>query len=136
MKDVLIVDDEFDLTSTIRAILQHRGYRAEVCSNGREALDCIRARRPDLVLLDVMIPLGNGYEVLEQLRLAPELADTPVILMNAVPPPDDYPVTWQVFLKKPLSVGALLDAVQSLIGPSTEADHADRSPEDRTQGGR
>lgn len=124
MKQVLIVDDEFDLTSTVKAILQGRGYRVEVCSNGREALECVRGKRPDLVLLDVMIPLGNGYEVLDQIRLVPELAQIPVVLMNAVPPPEQRPVTWQVFLKKPLSVGGLLDAVESLIGGSNKADDA------------
>ncbi|MFO0887781.1 MAG: response regulator [Isosphaeraceae bacterium] len=117
MNEILIVDDEFDLTSTIKAILRNHGYRVDSCSTGQEALDCIRAKRPDLVLLDVMIPLGSGYDVLDRLRLLPEFADLPVILMNSVPPPAGRPVTWQAFLKKPLSVGNLLATVDGLLGP-------------------
>ena len=116
MKEVLIVDDEFDLTRTIRAILEHHGYQAETCSTGREALECIRQVQPDLVLLDVMIPLGTGYEVLDRVRHECGLADLPVVLMNSVPPPDSQPVLWQAFLKKPLSVRLLIEAIEDLIG--------------------
>lgn len=116
MKTVLVVDDEFDLTSTLKAILEHRGYRAETCSSGREALECLRHHRPDLVLLDVMIPLGSGYEVLDRLREIPDLIETPVVLMNSVSPPDSRPVQWEAFLKKPLSIPTLLETVQGLIG--------------------
>lgn len=125
MKEILIVDDEFDLTSTIRAILQHRGYRTEVCSTGREALECIKDKRPDLVLLDVMIPLGNGYDVLDAMRRNPELSETPVVLMNAVPPPEGRAVKWQAFLKKPLSIGRLIEMVEGLIGAPAGPDIAE-----------
>lgn len=117
MKEVLIVDDEFDLTRTIKAILEHHGYGAETCSTGREALDCIREAHPDLILLDVMIPLGNGYEVVRRVRHECGLSDLPVVLMNNVPPPDSQPVLWQAFLQKPLSIRLLIEAVEDLIGP-------------------
>lgn len=116
-KTILVVDDEFDLTSTLRAILERRGYRAEICSNGREAIDCVTDVEPDLILLDAMLPLGNGYEVVERLRSLPGFEKTPVILMNSVPPPEGRTVRWQAFLKKPLAVRSLLDAIETLIGP-------------------
>lgn len=126
MKEVLIVDDEFDLTSTIKAVLEHLGYKAATCSNGREALECVLRERPALVLLDVMIPFGNGFDVLDRLRGMNEIADTSVILMNSVPPPDSRPVTWQAFLEKPLSVEALVETVERLIGgPEQENARAD-----------
>jgi CheY-like chemotaxis protein len=117
MKTILIVDDEFDLTSTLRAVLERRGYNTEVCSNGREALECLVDARPDLILLDVMMPLGNGYFVIEQLRKIPALAQTPVVLMNSVPPPNGLPILWQAFLRKPLSIATLLDTIEQFIGP-------------------
>ena len=121
MKTILVVDDEFDLTSTLKAVLEHHGYQAEICSNGREAVECIFSKCPDLVLLDVMMPLGNGFEVLERIRAASEFAEVPVVLMNSVYPPKTRAIQWQAFLKKPLSVRPLLEAIESLIGePSKE----------------
>lgn len=117
MKTILLVDDEFDLTSTLKAVFDARGYRTEVCSNGREAWECVRKARPDLILLDVMIPLGSGYDVLDRVRKAPELESTPVVLMNSVGPPSGRPVRWQGFLMKPLALKTLLDTVEGLIGP-------------------
>jgi DNA-binding response OmpR family regulator len=124
MREVLIVDDEFDLTSTVKAILEYHGYKTNTCSTGKEAFECIRESRPDLVLLDVMIPLGNGFEVLDRVRADPDLAETAVILMNSVPPPQGKPVTWQAFLKKPLSINTLLAAVEQFIGRPAETDAA------------
>ena len=116
MKTVLVVDDEFDLTSSLKAVLEHHGYRTEVCSNGREAVTCVFEKRPDLVLLDVMMPLGNGYEVLEKIRAHKDFAETPVLLMNSVNPSEARPVQWQAFLRKPLAVKPLIDTVAQLIG--------------------
>jgi CheY-like chemotaxis protein len=121
MKTILVVDDEFDLTSTLKAVLEGRGYRVETCSNGREALECVGEANPDLVLLDVMMPLGNGYEVVERLRELPHCRETPIILMNAVAPPDGRAVQWQAFLKKPLSIRSLLDTIERLIGAAVSA---------------
>lgn len=118
MKTILIIDDEFDLTSTLKAVLETRGYRAEVCSNGREALECLHAVHPDLLLLDVMIPLGNGYEVLDRIRQVPEFETTPVVMMNCVAPPDEREVRWQGYLKKPLTLAAVVEKVEELIGPA------------------
>ena len=57
MKSILVVDDEFDLTSTLRAILEGEGYHVETCADGREALERLREAKPDLMLMDVMLPL-------------------------------------------------------------------------------
>lgn len=119
MKTIVVVDDEFDLTSTLRAILEARGYRVVTCGDGREARECLAQQRPDLLLLDVMMPLGNGYDVLSWLRSDAELADTAVVLMNSVDPPKDRPVTWQGFLRKPLALEPLFAAVEQLIGPAS-----------------
>jgi CheY-like chemotaxis protein len=121
MKTVLVVDDEFDLTSTLKAVLEDRGYRTCVCATGRETIDCLRHTRPDLILLDVMIPLGSGYTVLDRVRATADLAGTPVVLMNNVPPPADRAVRWQAFIRKPLSLAAVVEAVEKLIGPGASA---------------
>jgi CheY-like chemotaxis protein len=122
MKTVLLVDDEFDLTGTLRAILEGEGYRAETCSNGKEALECLRKSRPDLVLMDVMMPVLSGFEVLRSMRQTPELDGVPVILMSSAAPgvkQEEY--GWQAFLRKPFSLPALLGTVEGLIGKSDQA---------------
>ena len=78
MKTILVIDDEFDLASTLRAILEGDGYRVETCSNGREALERLRGGpRPDLVLTDVMMPLVSGFEVLHTMRQTDGLKEVP-----------------------------------------------------------
>jgi CheY-like chemotaxis protein len=114
MKTVLVVDDEFDLTSTVRAILEGEGYRVEVCTNGREALDRLQSVRPDLVLLDLMLPVVDGYGVLAAMRREPALKDVPVVLMNSYPPKKNGG-DWQGFLRKPFSLGTLLDTVRQAV---------------------
>lgn len=121
MKKVLVVDDEFDLTCTLKAVLEHHGYEAATCSNGRDAVECVFEMRPDLIVLDVIMPLGNGFEVLDRIRSQQEFEQLPVVLMNSVLPPRERPVRWQVFLKKPLSITPLLEAVERLIGSPQEA---------------
>ena len=87
----------------------------EVCDNGRAALERLKASRPDLVLMDVMMPMLSGLEVLQSMRQTPELHTLPVILMSSMPPSvkrADY--QWQVFLRKPFSLTTLLKAIEKL----------------------
>jgi CheY-like chemotaxis protein len=118
MKTILVVDDEFDLTATLRAILEGEGYAAEVCSDGRAALERLRSGgKPDLVLMDVMMPILSGLEVLRAMRATAGLESVPVLLMSCVPPAvrqEDY--RWQTLLRKPFTLPSLLGAVTALIG--------------------
>ena|SRR5579883_707045 len=120
MKTILVADDEFDLTGTLRAILEGEGYRVETCSNGREALEHMRAAAPDLVFLDVMMPVLGGVEALKAMRQVPALEAVPVVLMHAVPqtlPPD---LPYQAFLRKPFSLDDLLATVERQFGKSAD----------------
>jgi signal transduction histidine kinase/DNA-binding response OmpR family regulator len=80
---VLVVDDEVDSADLIRDTLKAEGLRVLVARDGRQALDLLERRRPDLVLLDIMLPELSGYEVLEQVSRSPALAGTPVIVLTA-----------------------------------------------------
>ena len=125
MKTLLIVDDEFDLANTLRAILQAEGYRPEVCSDGRQALDRLRssnAPRPDLVLMDVMMPRASGLDVLRAMRATPGLDKIPVILMSIVNPSvDKSEYRWDAFLLKPFTLKAVVRAVRELTPEPTAA---------------
>lgn len=117
MTTILIADDEFDLAWTLRAILEGEGYRVETFANGKEVLDRLGAGKPALVLLDVMMPVVGGMEVLRTMKSTPGLDGIPIVLMSAVrPQASKQQCAWDVFLRKPFTIEGLLQTVGGLIG--------------------
>lgn len=88
MAKILIVDDEASARTVIRHCLQDAGHQVFEASEGEEALRKIKRRRFDLVILDIMMPGLDGYEVLERLRAIPSRAETPVIVVTAKHDPE------------------------------------------------
>ena len=82
-KEILIVDDEPSIVVPIQFLMQQQGYNVIVAENGHDALDMIYQYKPDLVLLDIMLPGIDGYEVCEIVRLNPELRDVKIIFLTA-----------------------------------------------------
>jgi DNA-binding response OmpR family regulator len=82
-KTVLVVDDEQDILDLVRFRLEHDGYRVITASDGEAGLSLARAERPDLCVLDVMMPKLSGLEVLAHLRQDPSTAAIRVILLTA-----------------------------------------------------
>jgi two-component system phosphate regulon response regulator PhoB len=80
---ILVVDDEPDITALVAYHLARSGYRVSTAGTGQEALKAAREERPDLVVLDLMLPGLSGYDVLRELRRHPETADVGVILLTA-----------------------------------------------------
>ena len=80
---ILIVEDEADLVTLLRYNLESEGFRVAEASNGEEALVLIQEERPDLILLDWMLPMLSGIEVCRQLRRRPQTADVPIIMLTA-----------------------------------------------------
>lgn len=80
---ILLVDDEPDLLELVRINLHQAGYEVETADGGREGLACLRRNRPDLVILDLMLPDLSGTEICRQIRADPTLSDLPVIMLTA-----------------------------------------------------
>ena len=80
---ILVVDDEPDITALVAYHLARAGYRVSTASNGQEAIKAAREERPDVVVLDLMLPGVSGYEVLRELRRHPDTGDVGVILLTA-----------------------------------------------------
>jgi DNA-binding response OmpR family regulator len=115
MKTVLIVDDELDIVDAVKAILEEERYKVVTCGNGREALKCLEDSKPDLAILDIMMPVMNGYETLKAIRQQPAFEQLPILIMSAITPAvkaKDY--AWAGFLKKPFSLRQLLAQVHAL----------------------
>jgi two-component system phosphate regulon response regulator PhoB len=80
---ILVVEDERDISALVAYHLTKEGYRVRTAEGGQEAIELARAERPDLVVLDLMLPGFSGYDVLTELQKRPELSDVPVIVLTA-----------------------------------------------------
>ncbi len=89
MAKILLVEDDVSLRDVYSARLQAEGYVIVVAANGEEALAMAVKEKPDLVLLDVMMPRISGFDVLDILRSTPETAKVKVIMMTALSSPED-----------------------------------------------
>ena len=129
-KKVLAVDDEKLIVMAIRHNLHLAGYDVLEAYDGREAIQAIEAERPDLVILDVMMPELNGWDVLSCIRDDPELQDIPVIMLTALGQDGDVGETMRrgadFHLTKPFEPRHLLDIVKRLLDQrSAEAPEAE-----------
>jgi DNA-binding response OmpR family regulator len=81
--NVLVVDDEPNIVLSLKFLMEQKGYEVSIARNGKEALEALNKRLPDLILLDVMMPKPDGYEVCQKIRATPEWKDIPVIMLTA-----------------------------------------------------
>lgn len=116
---ILSVDDERDVTELVRFHLGHAGYDVLTAGSGREALASIHARRPDLLLLDLMLPDIDGFGICEILRRDPATASLPVIVVSAWATNDARNVALDLgaldYVTKPFSPRELVAKVKRLI---------------------
>lgn len=82
-KRILVVDDEESIRLVVSFTLEQAGYEVESAANGDDCLEKIYSFRPDLILLDLMMPMVDGWEVLRLLRSNPETEEIPVVLLTA-----------------------------------------------------
>jgi two-component system sensor histidine kinase/response regulator len=118
-KTILIVDDMLTLRQPARVTLERAGYTVTEASNGQEALQELAQSRPDLILLDLLMPIMNGGEVLKHIRADATLDDVPVIVLTAVAS------KWQMshyielgatdYLLKPFTPATLLERVSLVL---------------------
>jgi two-component system alkaline phosphatase synthesis response regulator PhoP len=83
-KKILLIDDDPDLLNAVRIILERRGYEVVAAFGGIEGLEKTKTEKPDLIVLDVMMPDKDGYTVCKELKANPELGKIPVLLLTAV----------------------------------------------------
>lgn len=84
MPKILVVDDDPDLVETVSMMLESRNFEVIPAYGGNEGLQKARSQRPDLIVLDVMMPDKDGFEVCKELKADPKLAEIPVLLLTAV----------------------------------------------------
>jgi DNA-binding response OmpR family regulator len=113
---ILVVDDDVLIRKFVRANLVARGYNVQIAGNGKEALDSFRARTPDLVILDIMMPLMDGFETC---RLIREKSGVPIIMLSAREDERDKIRCLELgaddYLLKPFSLNELLWRVKAIL---------------------
>jgi len=81
--EILVVDDEPNIVLSLEFLMKKEGYQVRTASNGEEAMQAIREAKPNLVLLDVMMPRMDGYEVCQAVRSDPDLQDVLILMLTA-----------------------------------------------------
>lgn len=114
---VLIVDDEFGLADILAELLRERGYEVALAINGQAGLAALAESRPHLVVLDVMMPVLDGPEMLRRMRADPRYQVVPVVFMTALPEsvPQESPPLHQAVLQKPFGFDELLAVMERLL---------------------
>ena len=119
-KKILIVDDEPNIVVSLEFLMKQKGYVVKVVNNGRDALDAFEEFGPDLVLLDVMMPLLSGYELCQKVRANPAWAGIKIIMLSAkgrdVEVSKGMAVGADAYVTKPFSTKDLVAKVQELLG--------------------
>jgi DNA-binding response OmpR family regulator len=118
-KKILIADDEPNIVISLEFLLKREGYAVVVARNGAEALLRIREERPDMAILDVMMPQRNGFEVCQDLRQDPEFADLRIMMLTAKGRDTEVSkglaLGADVYMTKPFSTRDLVAKVKALI---------------------
>jgi CheY-like chemotaxis protein len=104
---ILAVDDLLDNLLLLQALLEAEGFAVEVATSGKLALNKIKAAPPDLILLDIMMPGMNGYEVTQQIRQDDKLPSIPILLVSACDEHD--------YIRKPLNFEELLAKISRFL---------------------
>jgi len=116
---ILVVDDESEITEVIEAFLQNAGYTVAVENTPINAVKLAHEFKPDLILLDIMMPGTDGYQICNQIKEDPEMSDTPVIFLTGKDSKDDQGRSFQsggdMFIKKPFSCERLLEIVNIVL---------------------
>ena len=123
-KKVLVIDDEPEMLNLVRYTLERAGYEVSTCDNGRQAWDMLLKTKPDLLVLDVMLPGIDGYSLQIKISQDEQTKGIPIIVLTALEPSKTlFQKFSQVagFMTKPFKTDALLETVEKAIGKATTA---------------
>lgn len=120
MQLILVVDDNPDVRLALTTLLKDEGYEVTEASDGDLGIDAARARKPDLILLDLMMPRMDGFETLRELKNDDELSDIPVVVLTARRGSEDMTLARALgasdYVNKPWTDGGLETAVKKALG--------------------
>jgi two-component system alkaline phosphatase synthesis response regulator PhoP len=132
---ILVVDDDKEIVRLVRAYMQQAGYQVLVAYDGETALHCIRREQPDLVVLDLMLPDRDGWDVTRIVRSDPNLAATPIVMLTARIEDNDKIVGLELgaddYVAKPFNPRELVARVRAVLRRA----HGEMAPSRQIQAG-
>ncbi|MET0005249.1 MAG: two-component system response regulator [gamma proteobacterium symbiont of Ctena orbiculata] len=118
-KTILIVDDEPNIVLSVEYLMKREGYQVMTASDGQVAIEMIADTRPDLLILDVMMPRKNGFEVCREIRADPALSELPILMLSAKGREAEIKkgisLGADAYITKPFSTHDLVDKVNQLL---------------------
>jgi CheY-like chemotaxis protein len=121
---IMVVEDNLDEAKLIKMALEGEGYEASCAFNGKDAMEKLESRKPDLIVLDIMMPEMDGFDFCSKLRSSSEFADVPVVFLTALSEhiqDTNYPLEGVMradadeYLEKPVKPEQLLQAIAGLL---------------------
>ena len=123
-KKILIVDDERDILKALMIRLQGAGYEVVTAFDGAQGIFMAHKEKPDLILLDIRMPAGDGFSVVEKLKHSPSTFSIPVIFLTGSPEKDSeeraMTLGARFYIKKPYDPEELLDAIKRALGKDSD----------------
>ena len=119
-RTIMVVDDNPDIITIVKTILEGKGFTVFSASSGQELLNLLKNQKPDLLILDIMMPEMDGLEVLTQLKAVTDTARIPVILLTAKVQYEDvlggYKLGADYYITKPFTSTQLINGINLLLG--------------------
>ncbi len=119
-KTIMVVDDNPDIITIVKTILEGKGFQVLSASSGAECLEALKTQKPDLIVLDIMMPEMDGLEVLTRLKGMPGFASIPVVLLTAKVQYEDvlggYKLGADYYITKPFTSTQLINGINLLLG--------------------
>lgn len=124
-KTVLIIEDEADAAELFAEMMRVSGFRVLKTTSSKPALSLLSTEKPDIVILDIMMPEVSGLDILRQMRQEPALAEIPVVVVSAKSMPADIRIGMEAgastYLTKPVGFLELKEAVERALGSSSNS---------------
>ena len=115
----MVVDDEIEMVKVVRGMLKEKGFNVTCAYDGLQVFYVLKQQKPDLIILDILMPQMDGLEVLTRLKCNPATASIPVILLTEKGEPEDlikgYERGAEYYIPKPFTKNQLLDGVNSIL---------------------
>ncbi len=116
MKQIMIIDDEIDIAESLATVLETEGYEVRAFSNGYKGIEDMKMQKPDLVIVDVMMPRPRGVEVVRLMKEDSTLKHIPIVMMSASKEPaPESAEKWNMFVRKPFEMDELFGAINKLL---------------------